>query len=700
MVSHIQQSARSPKPVGSSEAPEGASALGRLPREAAGSAVLILQVFVILLFVVPSNTTIATIGAVGFPAGLVGMLAAGLYLAWTLCGFHRSSDHRYPTKVVLITLWLTSLASYVSSQFRERSVLEVSGADRWLLMLISITGVALLAAEGLRDREALMRVLRTTVWAGSFCALVAVLQFWLSFDFSPLIGQSLPGFTYDSDIGGIQMRGAFNRVPGTTLHPIELGAGAAMLLPLAIAVAALDKHRPAWVRGIPILLLGLCLPMSVSRSAVVAFAVMLVFLLAQVGLNLRLALLAVTPLAVVAIFVGVPGFMTTIGNFFLGAGTDPSVTTRTDDYGVVVEMVLRRPLLGAGGGTYLPDDPLLILDNTYLKWVVEFGVVGLLVLVVFVMVLPVMAAVTIRRRAQDAHYTLIAAALSASLAAAAVTPLTFDALAFPTVTFLQFLLIGLVGAVWRLGLRPNPDVFPAVAGGPGSPFIPQPEVPVDTLNVYSALRRNGALVLTILVAMVVAVGAVFVFVKPSYTVTSTLLMMPPRPAPSDSQYVLNPDLVGVNSDNPYTRMYDPLTMFGVLATRVTSHDGRAQIEKVGGSREFEVDQVVRYGNTTPFAEVTARASTPEQAATTNRLVIRTLNRTLAQLQRREGASPRYFITTVVVKEPRASAARTNGVSKVVLGIIGLGIFLMFAAVGVGDAVRAARTRTGRPGTPV
>ena len=60
-------------------------------------AVLLLQVFALTLFVIPSDTVIPAIGAGGYPAGLIGMFAFAAFLSVTLLGLHNplGSDIRY-----------------------------------------------------------------------------------------------------------------------------------------------------------------------------------------------------------------------------------------------------------------------------------------------------------------------------------------------------------------------------------------------------------------------------------------------------------------------------------------------------------------------------------------------------------------------------------------------------------------------------
>ena len=418
-------------------------------------AVSILRAYALMLLIIPSNTTLTPVGAAGFPAGLVGVLAFGLYGTWMLLGTHDPLAHRYPTRLAFTMLWVISLASYINCQYRDRTPIESNGADRWLLFLISMTGVALLAAEGLRSMTDILDVLRALIWGGAICGVVAALQFWASFDLANLIGQSVPGFSYNGSLGGIQGRGGLNRVPGTTLHPIELGAVTAVLLPIAVTLALTDRTRSRVQRFVPLLLLSLCIPVSVSRSAILAIVVAFVVFVTQISALRRAAALATLPFAVVGVFLTIPGLIKTLSSFFLNSGTDTSVSTRTDDYPLVESLVRAHPWFGQGGGTYLPTDLLTILDNTYLKWVVEFGLVGLVVMIVFYMGLPVMTAVVARKRARTEQTSLLAAAFAAGLSAAAVSAVTFDSLAFPTLACTQALVVGILGALWQVIAQDN-----------------------------------------------------------------------------------------------------------------------------------------------------------------------------------------------------------------------------------------------------
>jgi hypothetical protein len=176
-----------------------------------------------------------------------------------------------------------------------------------------------------------------------------------------------------------------------------------------------------------------------------------------------------------------------------------------------------------------------------------------------------------------------------------------------------------------------------------------------------------------------------------------VLLVPPPAAPTDAQLEADPELQGLNWNNPYTRQYDPVTMIAVLSIRGTSPAARADVLNRGGTEDYDIDQVVRYGFSTPFAQVTARGSTPEEAVRTNELVVGALETSLEDLQAVEGPDARYYIQASTVLDADVTQVRTVSSTRLVFTILALGLFGVFAAVAVGDAVRTARGGRGARG---
>jgi hypothetical protein len=412
--------------------------------------------------VIPSDAVINAIGAEGYAAALVGMFAFAAFVAATVLGLHNPLRNRHPVRAALLTLWLSVLLSYVLMHRETSTFAQVQAADRMLMQMAIITGVALVAAECLNSLRDVRRVLWALSWGGAFCGVVASLQYWISMDITPYL-RLLPGFSVNFDNPAIVARAAMNRVSGTSITAIELGVVAGMLLPLTVYLAMYDKDRSFRNRWAPVVLTAAAIPTSVSRSAVIsiglAFAVFVVLMPARQ----RVVALCATPVALAGVFMTAHGVIGTLAAFFGGAGNDDSVRARTMDYPTAERLVREAPWFGHGGGTYLPVNVLDIFDNQYLKTAVELGLVGVVALLTYFLV-PFIAVLVARRRSRDPELRLLCAALAGAALAGAVCSVTFDSLSFPMFSNVHALVIGMIGAAWRLAPRPG---FPAA--GPVHP---------------------------------------------------------------------------------------------------------------------------------------------------------------------------------------------------------------------------------------
>jgi O-antigen ligase len=427
-------------------------------------AAFMLQVFLVATFVFPSDSVIRIIGAQGYLSNLVAM---ALFLAWVttaILGYHDPIHTRHPIRGALALLWICALLSYAAMPLFSPNEAQRLSADRWIMLLVGMSGVLLVAAEHLRAPADILRVIRTLVWGGAFSAGIALLQFWFLWDLKPLLRQALPGFESGDAYGSFQGRDSLVRVTGTSIHPIEIGVVAGMLLPLAVWLAIYDRERVPARRWLPVGLIGMCVPMSVSRSAILAVGIAMGVFVICLPVRQRVWAIAATPVAVVGVFATTPGYLRTIIASFSAGTNDPSITNRLDNYPRVLALVREAPWLGRGGGTYLAPDATRILDNQYLKVAIEMGLLGVLALVVYLLV-PAVAAFEMRARATEPELRALCAALGGACLAAAVGSYTFDSFSFPQFASVHAVILGLCGACWlsirRQPVRPSMELVSA-----------------------------------------------------------------------------------------------------------------------------------------------------------------------------------------------------------------------------------------------
>lgn len=450
----------------------------RLP--ASGFVVL----YAVLLLLIPSQLIFRPLGAPGTPANLLGVCALIWWGAATVGGINPVRRFT-PTRITVGLFSTAVLASYASGMLQgwyappdvrqetdefwtlvpptvvETTEAMMTAADRGLLSCAAWMGIVLLASEGLRSWRDLELVVEWMVWLGAGVASIGILQFVTGLNIAAFF--VVPGLSANAEFGAVAARSVLNRVSATAVHPIEYGVVLAGLLPLAMHVMIRRWGRP--LAMVPTVLIFVGCFMSVSRSAVLVVLVAVVVLLVGWPARWRINALLVMPVAVVGLRLVVPGLVGTLVSLFKNVFNDPSITGRTSDYGVVLGVMDDSPWFGRGLFTFVPRY-YRIVDNQYLMFVVELGLVGLLAVAVFLVAAFVQAQAA-HHRAREAASRDVSLALSASVAGVLVSLLTFDALGFPMAAGLMMLLVGLAGASWRL----------ATVEDPASPYRPhQPRV--------------------------------------------------------------------------------------------------------------------------------------------------------------------------------------------------------------------------------
>jgi O-antigen ligase len=265
----------------------------------------------------------------------------------------------------------------------------------------------------------------------------------------------------NSELAGLITRSVVRRVNGMATHPIEFGTVVAATFPLALHRAIYRRSRLSTLIAVVV---GLAIPLSVSRTAIVTVAVSSTVLFMGWPVAWRKRFIYAAPIAVVIVRLAAPGVVGTIRSLFSNIWADPSTTGRTDDYSVVFDLVSQRPWFGRGLYTFVPRY-YRILDNQLLMFLLELGVIGLAAFAALGLTAFCSARGARRRalRAEDAHLGL---AISASIAGLLVSYATWDALSFSMAAALSFVLFGLAGAAWCCSTRSGQVPPPGILGPP------------------------------------------------------------------------------------------------------------------------------------------------------------------------------------------------------------------------------------------
>lgn len=408
---------------------------------------VVLAAYLSLLFGIPSRLVFPPLGAAGRPAVMAGV---ALLILWCLVSIARRGLPRgsQPIRWVLLAYLATQVVGYATGYLRGLPELEANSADRFMIATFAVVGVALCFADGPRDRRQLDLVLRFLLLLGMFTALVGVAQFFVGFDLPQYL--RIPGLRPISSLLEVSERGyGVARVSGMSQHYIEFGVVLAAMTPIAIHYALYAPSRgSAWIRWGAVALIAGAVPLSVSRSGILALGVGVITLAVVWSWRLRYNALVIGVVGLVLFRAISPGVLGTLRALFASAEHDPSVQGRTEDYEIVFPMIFDDFLFGRGAGTFMPERYVL-LDNQFLYTLVSTGVVGLIGFIAL-FVGGISVARSVRRRAAVEEDRHLAQALCAALAACLVTSFTFDALSFVQFTGLLFVLLGTVGALWRL----------------------------------------------------------------------------------------------------------------------------------------------------------------------------------------------------------------------------------------------------------
>jgi O-antigen ligase len=293
------------------------------------------------------------------------------------------------------------------------------------------------------------------VVGGSFLAVLGLAQFFLRQIFVDRI--SVPVLTPMTTVE-LAMRNGLVRPAGTALSPIEYGTLMGMLVPIALHVGFQHRNLNPLIRWTPVVLICMIIAASSSRSAYLGAAIAVAVCMVGWSRKQRAMVLGLAVGGLGLVFLVAPRIINSVTGMFVGAEEDPSVTSRTDSYGVAWFFVDRNPLFGRGLGTFLPK--YRIFDNQYLQMMVSIGIIGVLLFAAFIIATFIQLA-RVYRACEDPKTRDLVVALIGAAAAGFAGLAFFDAFAFPMTMGTIFLVLGLASAVTRLNaLSPSAKAPP------------------------------------------------------------------------------------------------------------------------------------------------------------------------------------------------------------------------------------------------
>lgn len=403
-----------------------------------------LTILLVALLLIPEPDTISALKAYGNPAVMLGV---GCLLLWAAGRWLGSvtAQPRHPIRWLMWVLAVSSMAAFAAGMARPLVGQEGPGALRSACLVACLIGITLLATDTLRAPDQVETVLRRLVTLVAISAFIGIVEFFdKGFRYAAVV--QIPGITPSDDAVLNIQRGGYNRIMVAAAHPIEYSVMLAVVTPIALHFAIYATGVAKRRARMAFIVICLAVPLSISRSGIVAMILGLTIYAIDMKGRGRINLAVIGIIGLAATRAVAPGLLSTLLYLFTAGNSDPSIASRTNDYSRIPALLDGHLLLGRGLGTFNPVQ-YFFLDDQYLGSLLEGGIVGLSVLVALFLV-AMSCARGIRKRATDRATRSLGQALAGSVAALAVSAGTFDEFGFHETVFILFILLGCIGALW------------------------------------------------------------------------------------------------------------------------------------------------------------------------------------------------------------------------------------------------------------
>jgi hypothetical protein len=275
-----------------------------------------LSLTLFLLYFFPANLIFPDLTYAGRPALLVAMMLWIWWLAAHLSPWLFVVGPQ-PLRWAALLYLFSVVLSYLAGMLRGLTTVESNAQNFALLSTFQLLGVMLVAADGIPNWMRLHFVLKVFCISAAFMGLIAFIQSAAKFDVSQYL--VIPGFQIKGDFVGLNARGdgGLFRVAGTATHYIEYSSVLAMALPFAVHYArfAASKAQRRLFIGLA-LFLAAAVPISISRTGIVALAATLVIMIPIWPWRVRYHLLVLGVMMTLVLAALKPGIVGTLTALF------------------------------------------------------------------------------------------------------------------------------------------------------------------------------------------------------------------------------------------------------------------------------------------------------------------------------------------------------------------------------------------------
>lgn len=339
---------------------------------------------------------------------------------------------------------LVNLSSYEPNQ-------EFADAIKGTVFFASFFLVFYFLISTIKMKQEAEEVLRHIVLLAGFVAFFGIIERFTEYNVFRHLHEWIPIFEVRN--AKVVMRGGAIRMAGSVVHPIAFTAILAMVAPLAFHYwqTANEKNKKV-LFGCATALIIMALLLSGSRTSFVALLGVMFILFLGLPAKRRLIVVALL-LSTFIVHMLAPGSLdiirTMLSPDYIRQAEIGNKFGRIEDYPRIWAEFSKRPAFGLGYYAFRPEK-FFFVDNQYLKFLVEIGLLGTVAIVSFCFSIPLWLWRS-SRELEVADKSLLVS-LCASCMAFMITCATFDAFGFSQVPYL-FFIISALGITYVLDIK-------------------------------------------------------------------------------------------------------------------------------------------------------------------------------------------------------------------------------------------------------
>jgi hypothetical protein len=221
---------------------------------------------------------------------------------------------------------------------------------------------------------------------------------------------------------------------------------------------------------------------------------------------------------------------------------------------------------------------------------------------------------------------------------------------------------------------------------------------MDVVSIFRAIWRHKFA--TIPVILFTCLGAYYVVAikTPVYQASASFALVYPPAPPSQEQIAANPALAKIPTANPLLGYSDPSAVTQIVISLVGTSSSQQALAKAGAGTQYQIGPSA---GSSEIIEVTGVGPTAQAALRSASLVTKAAENALYQVQANQGVNPRYMIKSYQLQIPGQAAQKLSSKLRTLIGVLGLGVLLLFIAISIAEAMGKKRTKpSGTNGVPL